>query len=168
MEIDTTNRHVSFTNPKSFVPNSSQMEIDTSYRKENISVGAKDKRIAPIDYGSKIPTDNKLPKKGNMRDKQMAATDANKTYTLVLDQLIRKPKVTVNWNPEILKVTHNQYGALTYEEKRLWLISHFYFRKYARVFRDDRLRSITEADVQAMFGGRRALKMGDACLLEKK
>ncbi|XP_071708474.1 uncharacterized protein [Rutidosis leptorrhynchoides] len=155
MEIDTTNRHVSFTNPKSFVPNSSQMEIDTSYRKENISVGAKDKRIAPIDYGSKIPTDNKLPKKGNMRDKQMAATDANKTYTLVLDQLIRKPKVTVNWNPEILKVTHNQYGALTYEEN-------------ARVFRDDRLRSITEADVQAMFGGRRALKMGDACLLEKK
>ncbi|XP_071693461.1 uncharacterized protein [Rutidosis leptorrhynchoides] len=108
------------------------MEIESSYREENMWDGAKDTRRAASYDDLKKLTHNKIPRKDNMHDKQIAAA----TETDDVDS-----KEKNNWDPELLEVPFHEFKTLPYEQRRLWLIAHFILKtpENANFFQNCRL-----------------------------
>ncbi|XP_071709393.1 uncharacterized protein [Rutidosis leptorrhynchoides] len=122
------------------------MEIaTTSYREEKTGDGAKCKRIAAIDDDddSKEPIHNEIPRKENMKDKQIVTetdsdsdSDSYSSENMLDKQITRTDDDSSNsergeeinfdyWEHSLLQVPFSQYKTLSSKQQREWLTAHY-------------------------------------------
>nr|XP_043626372.1 uncharacterized protein LOC122597856 isoform X2 [Erigeron canadensis]XP_043626373.1 uncharacterized protein LOC122597856 isoform X2 [Erigeron canadensis] len=97
-----------------------------------------DKQIAAAEA---TPDDN-FPRK----DKQAAAapTDIDFPYKPTFIEWLQKTRDKYKWDPELLKVSADDFKRLPYEQRRKWIIAHFLLREFNNAFKEEYYHEMDE------------------------